>query len=64
VTEPPQCHRAHMGTRWPGHAAFGRRGPLASGPCCFSDFFKIFHLLNFEIENNDLPHVQNSPNCV
>jgi hypothetical protein len=23
---------ARVDTRWPGHAAMGRRGPLASGP--------------------------------
>jgi hypothetical protein len=27
-----------------------------------SDFFKIFHLLNFEIQNSDIPSVQISPN--
>jgi hypothetical protein len=42
VTEPPWCHHAHMGTRWTRHAALGCRGPLASGPYRFSEFFKIF----------------------
>jgi hypothetical protein len=50
-----------------GHALAGTRGhgPLwATGkrPCHFSDFFKIFHLPNFEIQNRDLLDVQNSLN--
>jgi hypothetical protein len=51
-----------VGTRWPGHAALGRRGPLASEPCHFSEFFKIFKHPNFEILNGDLPDVQISQN--
>jgi hypothetical protein len=31
-----------VGTRWPGHVAMGRRGPLASGPCRFYDFSHDF----------------------
>jgi hypothetical protein len=33
VTEPPLCRCTHVGARWSGHAAMGRRGPLARGPC-------------------------------
>jgi hypothetical protein len=32
-----------------GHAALGRRGPLASGPRRFSEFFKIFKHPQFDI---------------
>jgi hypothetical protein len=62
VAEPPHGRRTSVGTCWPGHAAMGRRGPLASGPCHFSDFFMIFHLQNFEIQNGDFPAVYNSQN--
>jgi hypothetical protein len=48
-TKPPQCRRARVGVRRPGHAAMGRRGPLASEPCHFSNFFRIFRLPNFKI---------------
>jgi hypothetical protein len=61
-TKPPWHRRTHVGMRCPGHAAMGRRGPLVSGPCHFSNFLKIFHLPNFEIQNSDLPDVQNSLN--
>jgi hypothetical protein len=39
----------------------GPRGPPASGSYRFSEFFKILHLPNFEIQNSDLSNVQNSP---
>jgi hypothetical protein len=39
-----------VGVRWPGHSAMGCHGPLASGSCHFSDFFKIFHLLNLKFK--------------
>jgi hypothetical protein len=58
VTKPPWHHHTHVGARWLGHAAMGRHGPLASGPCHFSDFLKIFHLPNFEIQNSDLLNVK------
>jgi hypothetical protein len=64
VTKPPWHHHTHVGARWPGHAAMGRHGPLASGPCHFSDFLKIFHLPNFEIQNSDLLNVKNSETFV
>jgi hypothetical protein len=58
VIEPPWCHRVCVGSRWPGHAALGRHGPLASGPCRFSEFFKIFKHPHFDIRIGDLPDVQ------
>jgi hypothetical protein len=61
VIEPPWCCRMRVGVRWPRHAALGPRGPLASGSYRFSEFFKILHLPNFEIQNSDLSNVQNSP---
>jgi hypothetical protein len=41
--------KAQGGVYGPGHAAMGRRGPLASKPYHFLIFLKIFHLSNFEI---------------
>jgi hypothetical protein len=50
LTEPPRCRHARVGTRWPGHAAMGRCGPLASGPATFLIFsrFSIFQILKFK----------------
>jgi hypothetical protein len=41
---------------------FKRQLRLTSGPWRFSEIFKIFHLLNFEIQNSNLSDVQNLPN--
>jgi hypothetical protein len=37
-------------------------GRWQAGPATFLISFKIFYLPNFEIQNSDLPDVQNSPN--
>jgi hypothetical protein len=58
VTEPSWCRRARL----LGHTAMGHHGPLASGPCHFSDFFQDFPSCKFEIQKSDLLNVQNSPN--
>jgi hypothetical protein len=35
---------------------------LTSGPSALFEFPMIFNHLNFEIQNGDLPDVQNAPN--
>jgi hypothetical protein len=42
--------------------AFKRWVRLTGGPSLFLIFLKIFKHPNIEIQNDDLPHVSNSPN--
>jgi hypothetical protein len=57
VAEPPWFCHMRVGVRWPGHAAMGRRGLLASGPCHLncSLNFKIY--TKFVIQICGLPDV-------
>jgi hypothetical protein len=57
VAEPPWFCDMRVGVRWPGHAAMGCGGLLASGPCHlnFSLNFKIY--TKFVIQISGLPDV-------
>jgi hypothetical protein len=48
--------------RWPGHIALAVVGRWQAGPVAFLISSRFFHLPNFEIQNSDLPDVQNLPN--
>jgi hypothetical protein len=39
-----------VNTRWPGHTAMGRRGPLARGPYLFKLFSKSAQTLKFKMK--------------
>jgi hypothetical protein len=55
VAEPLWRRRVRVGARWPGHAAMGHRGPLASRP------YHLNFSLNFKIRTKFVIQIANLP---
>jgi hypothetical protein len=62
VANGRQCRREVAGGDRATAVSPLTRGPLASEPCHFSEFFKIFKLPHFDIRIGDLPNVKTSSN--